>query len=225
MNQTISGARRILPRYEYDKTLLLSIAFSVALTLARVAYTGTTLFLFLGWNLVLAILPYLLTRVLSQHPRWSTGTRNFILISLVWLFWIPNAFYILTDLFHLGWSDQMPKWFDLALILSYAWNGLLLGLLSVRQMEKLWQARFPAVKEGWFIIPVMFLNAWGVYIGRFLRFNTWDLITNPFRLLADICTMLIHPVANKYAWGMVLCYAALMTIMYMTLKKMSKAIH
>ncbi len=118
----------------------------------------------------------------------------------------------------------MPRWYDLALILSCAWNGVLMGVLSVRQMEKIWHQRMPQIKEWWFIAPVMFLNAWGVYIGRFLRFNTWDIISNPFVLMADIFEMLLHPVQNKIAWSMVLCYAVMMWIMYVTLKQLSKAI-
>ena len=71
----------------------------------------------------------------------------------------------------------------------------------------------------------MFLNALGIFIGRFLRFNSWDVVTNPFSLFIDIADVLLN--SNNYvmAWGMIGCYAALMTFMYLTLKKISKPIH
>jgi len=119
----------------------------------------------------------------------------------------------------------MPLWFDLVLILSFVWNGLLLGIFSVRQMEKIVENFFPGRNELFFLYPVMWLNALGVYVGRYLRFNSWDIITNPFQLLRDIGNILVHPVENRYAWAMICCFSILMTLMYMTIKKMSKSIH
>lgn len=220
----LSVKRHALVAREYEKTLIVSLLFSIALILARMGYTGKIFSLFMIWNLFLGSLPYLITRTMSREPKWAASKLNFVIAFLLWLFWVPNSFYIITDLFHLHQNPDVPHWYDLALYMSCAWNGLLMGLLSVRQMEKLWMVRFPKLRDWWFIAPVMFLNAWGVYIGRFLRFNTWDLIANPFQLLTDIFPMLLHPMENKYAWGMVLCFSVMMTLMYVTLKQLSRAI-
>lgn len=147
------------------------------------------------------------------------------MVSLVWLLFIPNSFYILTDLFHLGEHNDVPMWFDLALIISFAWNGLLLGILSVRQMENMVQRFLPGRHELLFIYPIMWLNALGVYIGRYPRFNSWDIITNPLGISSYILKMLWHPVQYKYAWGMVACFSIFMTLVYLTIKRISKAIH
>ncbi|MGN6419140.1 MAG: DUF1361 domain-containing protein [Pseudobacter sp.] len=223
-NITAINIRPAVSNREIDKTLVLSVLFSVALIMARMVYTGTLTYVFLIWNIFLGALPYFITRTISKNPALTASRFRFILVFLLWLFWMPNSFYIITDLFHLGSTPNMPRWYDLALILSCAWNGLLLGVLSVRQMEKILQERAPKISGWWFIVPVMFLNAWGVYIGRFLRFNTWDIVSNPFVLMADILDMLVHPVENRYAWGMVLCYSVMMGIMYLTLKQLSRAI-
>lgn len=223
-NITAIGIRPAVSNREIDKTLVLSVLFSVTLIMARMVYTGTLTYVFLIWNIFLGALPYFITRTITKNPALTAGRFRFIPVFLLWLFWMPNSFYIITDLFHLGSTPNMPRWYDLALILSCAWNGLLLGVLSVRQMEKILQERAPKISGWWFIVPVMFLNAWGVYIGRFLRFNTWDIVSNPFVLMADILDMLVHPVENRYAWGMVLCYSVMMGIMYVTLKQLSKAI-
>jgi uncharacterized membrane protein len=213
-----------LLRTETDRVLTLSMAFSTLLVAARIVYTGDRLFLFLVWNLFLAWLPYAFTSAAQHHPKWRTGKR-FAFLFAVWLLFIPNSFYIITDLFHLGPYYTVPVWFDLVMILSFAWNGLLLGILSVRQMEKMMQAYLPGKHELLFIFPIMWLNAWGIYIGRYLRFNSWDIITNPFALVADIIDMLAHPIQYRTAWGMIACFSVFMTLMYLGLKRIAKVIH
>lgn len=213
-----------LLRTETDRVLTLSMAFSTLLVAARIVYTGDRLFLFLVWNLFLAWLPYAFTSAAQLKPKWRSGKR-FVFLFAVWLLFIPNSFYIITDLFHLGPYYTVPEWFDLVMILSFAWNGLLLGILSVRQMEKMMQAYLPGKHELLFIFPIMWLNALGIYIGRFLRFNSWDIITNPFALAADIIDMLAHPIQYRTAWGMIACFSVFMTLMYLGLKRIAKVIH
>jgi uncharacterized membrane protein len=75
-----------------------------------------------------------------------------------------------------------------------------------------------------FIYPIMLLNAFGIYIGRYLRYNSWDVISNPFQLLADTVHILLHPVYYKNAWGMVLVFSFFLSIVYMTLRKLSKSV-
>jgi uncharacterized membrane protein len=163
----------------------------------------------------------------SQGIRRLTRRVLFVLAILAWLFFIPNAFYILTDLYHVGdwYNDRlMPSWYDLVMILSFAWNGLLLGVLSVRRMEKILLPLLPAHNPLFFLYPVMWLNALGVYIGRYLRFNTWDVLTNPFQLFGDITQILFHPLSNRYAWDMIFCFSLLMTLIYLMLKKIGQAL-
>src|SRR5688500_17495419 len=194
--------RKYSVKNEADTLLLLSICFSAVLLAVRMIATKSIYYVFLEWNLFLAVIPYLLSKFLLQ--RVKSGLNNYILaaVSFVWLLFIPNTFYILTDLFHLGETGAAPLWFDLLLILSFAWNGMMMGILSVRQMEKIFHEKFRTGNELIFLYPIMWLNALGVYIGRYLRFNSWDIITSPFRLVIDIFDLLIHPFAHKNAFGM-----------------------
>lgn len=210
---------------EMDRMLTLSMGFSVALVMARIAYTGKLTFLSLIWNLFLAWLPYMVSTWLQKRNIVYANPLKFIVIGFVWLLFIPNSFYIMTDLFHLGEYNNVPNWFDLAMIISFAWDGLLLGVLSVRQMEKMTQQFLPGMRELFFIYPIMWLNALGIYIGRYPRFNSWDIITNPIGLSAYLLRMVCHPIQYKYAWGMVACFSVFMTLVYLTIKRISKAIH
>lgn len=71
------------------------------------------------------------------------------------------------------------------------------------------------------VFVVMWLNALGIYIGRFLRFNSWDIITDPFSLAAEIAYLICNPVENGFAWGMTLLYGVFMSILYLSLKKLN----
>jgi uncharacterized membrane protein len=206
-----------------ERMLLLSCAFSIAITGFRILVTGEFFFAWLCWNLFLAFVPF----AISSHLQKKAGRERrlaFFVGSLAWLAFIPNSFYILTDLFHLEQRPPVPLWFDLALILSFAWNGLLLGIVSVWQMERLLTTRFRQVPEWVFITGIMFLNAFGVYIGRYLRYNSWDVVSKPFRLLEDMLELLLHPFRNRLDWGMIICYTLLLSLMYATLKRLGRAI-
>lgn len=204
-----------------EEIMLISCLFSILLVSFRIIYTGRLMFSSLVWNLLLAFIPYFISKrlmkLLYNKRRWV-----FLIGVFVWLLFIPNSFYIITDLFHLDMNVGMPLWFDLALLLSFAWNGLLLGIVSVRHMEKLFESFYNNRFDLLFIFPVMLLNALGVYIGRYLRFNSWDIIANPFQLIQDIIYLFIHPVRYRFDWGMIFCYSMLMTLFYVTLKRLNK---
>ena len=208
---------------ELDTVLIISAMFSIGLVLFRIVYTGHLLFLGMVWNLFLAFTPFALSRWIYKNV--SNRSKLVFFISMgIWLLFIPNAFYIITDLFHLKQNPNCPLWYDLALLFSFAWNGLLLGIISVNQMEKMFTDVFNKNYQLLFIVPVMFLNSFGVYIGRFLRYNSWDIISNPVLLSKDIIYLIIHPFRNKVDWGMITCYAILMTLIYLSLKKLSREI-
>jgi uncharacterized membrane protein len=219
--------RSFLFRFYFNRTdaeqiLILSNLFSVGLVLFRMFYTGHLLFVFLVWNLFLAFVPYVISKRMTKasiKSKWK-----FLLCAFVWLLFIPNAFYIITDLFHLDMNETVPLWYDLALLLSFAWSGILFGILSVRQMEKLFEKHFSKKFDLLFILPVMALNGFGVYIGRYLRFNSWDVITNPLQLIQDIVYLFIHPLRNRFDWSMIVCYTILLTLIYYNIKKLSKAL-
>ncbi|MGN6163681.1 MAG: DUF1361 domain-containing protein [Flavisolibacter sp.] len=208
---------------EVEGILLLSCAFSVCLTGIRVVYTGNILFVWLIWNLFLAFVPYAISRFAIRRPQLIHNNWKFILVFISWLLFIPNSFYIITDLFHL-WVRSVPLWFDLALILSFAWNGLLLGILSMRQMEKMMEMKLNIANEWLFVYPMMLLNAFGVYVGRYLRFNSWDVFSNPFRLFNEIMYLIVHPIRNRFDWSMIFCYSVFMTLIYLTIKRLSKTL-
>lgn len=209
-------------RNAMEQVLILSCVFSILLVLVRLAVTGKSVFIFLPWNLALAWFPYGLSKWLIGKPGWIENRLKLVLAMLAWIIFMPNAFYILTDLFHLLPRQESSRWFDLTLIFSFAWNGLLFGILSVREMEKIVLASFSMKSSLLFLVPVMWLNAFGVYIGRYMRFNSWDVLTNPFQLAGEILDMLVHPMEYFHAWGMISCFAVFMIIFYVTSRRLAR---
>lgn len=213
------------PNLNLQQWLLISCGFSCLLVAARMIATGQLTYLFLIWNLFLAFVPYAISQWLGSRPQ-SWKNKFFLALTLVaWLLFIPNAFYIVTDLFHLDDFNNAPRWFDLLLIFSFAWNGLLLGLLSVRKVETILQEVSGRPFSLLVVFVVMWLNAFGIYIGRYLRFNTWDVLAKPFTLFSELLDIMIHPLRYKMEWGMIGVYAVFMTLLYITIKKMAGQFH
>ena len=107
-----------------------SLGLSLLLVVGRVLMTGRGVFLFLVWNLFLAVIPFALSTLLGT-ARGPLRARLLVPVGAAWLLFFPNAPYILTDLFHLERRAGVPLWYDLALILSCAWNGLMLAYASL----------------------------------------------------------------------------------------------
>lgn len=220
----MKSIRALFPYNEVNQVIGLSCLFSVSLVFFRIYYTGDLTFIFLCWNLFLAFIPLLFS---GWMERSMTNGRKiiFLLAVVAWLLFIPNSFYIITDLFHLPGNDDAPLWYDLALLFSFAWTGLLLGILSVRQVERVFENYFNKKFDLLFILPVMLLNGLGVYVGRYLRFNSWDVITNPLQLAEDIIYLFIHPLRNRLDWSMIICYSLLLTLIYLAVKKLGRVLN
>ncbi|WP_207423352.1 DUF1361 domain-containing protein [Desertivirga brevis] len=201
-----------------NTTLLLAgmSLFSFALSVLRFLVTGTHSYIFLNWNLFLAFIPWIISTSLVAcgiNKRWATG-----LLIFIWLLFFPNSPYILTDLFHLRSVSTAPIWFDLILILSFAWTGLLYGFQSLMDIESL-VSKY--MNKLWLFILTtcfLFLSAFGIYLGRFLRWNSWDIVSDPLGLLQDICNRLIHPFAHPQTWSFTLLIGVLLNMMYWSLK-------
>jgi uncharacterized membrane protein len=153
----------------------------------RVVVTGEWSYSFLAWNLFLAWIPFCLSVQVERleqcrvSPRWHLAAAG-----AAWLFFYPNAPYIFTDFIHLGTRAGGRFWVDLVLILWFALTGLVLGFVSLFLMHRVCVRRFGRL-TGWvFVALVSVLSGVGIYVGRFLRWNSWDVVLNPVDLFWDL---------------------------------------
>lgn len=207
---------------EVHRLLLLSFFFGFGMLVLRMAYTGSLHFAFLIWNLFLAFIPWMISYTVFTRPALLQRSWLFRPAFLLWLLFIPNSFYVITDLFHLYDSWAVPRWYDLMLIFCFAWNALLLGVLSVRHMHKIFRFALGFKNDWLFVYPVMFLNALGIFMGRYLRFNSWDIVSDPWSLTRNMLHTLFHPLQYKSGWAMVFCFSFFLSLFYMTLQKLRR---
>lgn len=198
---------------------LLSLSvFCLALSVFRFMYTGSKMFLFLNWNLFLAFIPWFAGILLRLKPGEKQHKGMMVAFVLLWLAFFPNAPYILTDLFHLRRQSEVPIWFDLTLILSYAWTGLLFGFFSLLDVQAALQHFLPAKKVRVVPVVLLFISGFGIYLGRYLRWNSWDIIQQPLALLTDISNRFIDPAHHPRTWGMTFFLGLLLNVMFYSFK-------
>lgn len=174
-----------------NQLLLFYGMYCLSLLLVRAKITNSVYLFFLIWNVFLAFIPYAITLHLLTLDLKKTAPFKVFAIIIVWLAFVPNAFYIITDLVHLVNSNGHIFWLDLIILSSYALIGFAFGILSLLDFEKIIQ-QFTLKKNIQLIIPtICFLCGVGIYIGRILRYNSWDIISNPIDLGIDLFQMAI----------------------------------
>ena len=195
----------------------LSSGLSVAMFLARAWYTDALTFFFLNWNLLLAWIPFVCAFVMVVLAQKRALPLPLLLVLFsVWLLFFPNAPYIISDLMHLAPRQGVPIWYDAMLIFSYAWNGLLVGFASLWLVQQVITERFGSW-IGWGMAMFSLLAAgFGVYLGRFQRWNSWDVVVDPIGLAREILYGMTHPWAYPKAIAVTLLFASFMAIAYST---------
>ncbi len=198
--------------------LVFASAVSVALVGVRVAVTGRIQYGFLAWNLFLAWLP-LVFALLACDAYQDGAPRNwrFLGFAGAWLLFFPNAPYIFTDIIHLNTTYYSHFWIDLVLVLLCALTGLVLGFVSLFLMQTVVKRLFGSAASWLFIAGVAALTGFGIYLGRFLRFNSWDVLFKPLALSRGIGNWAADPLAHPTSFAFPAMFATFLFIAYVLL--------
>jgi uncharacterized membrane protein len=193
--------------------LVLTSGFCLALAAAREWYVGSML-PFLIWNLFLAWIPFALALVVYDRAKrgFSVGTGA---LAGLWLLFFPNAPYLVTDLFHLRAISGAPLWFDVILYSSFAWTGMLLGLVSLYLMQSVARRYLGEVASWLCVLVAIGLASFGIYLGRFVRWNSWDLFSSPGALLGDAWSHISDPTPKTVVYTAV--FAGFLSCTYLVL--------
>lgn len=190
---------------------------SVLLAKARIAYSNSNDYGTLIWNLGLAWIPFVFASV-AYVVSWSRKLLYLVvpICAFIWLIFFPNAPYILTDFQHLSsTTNNAPVWYDVLMLIWFAWTGLFLGLISLHFMQEIVTRAFGRVPGWLFTILVTVLSSIGILLGRFYRWNSWDILGDPMPIAHDILGWLRHPFANLRVYGFTLLFTLLFLFVYL----------
>jgi uncharacterized membrane protein len=214
-------------KYKAGIFILLTAASVVCfiLVLARIAYSNTYGYLGLVWNLFLAWIPFVLA-YLAYILSWRRLLMVLVIptFAILWLIFFPNAPYILTDLQHLGqastnaslWSSaNVPLWYDVILLVWFSWTGMLLGIVSLNLMQEIIRREFGRWFGWLFVFSVAGLSSAGIYVGRFIRLNSWDMLQDPTHTASNLWDWLSDPSLRSF--GFIGLYTLFFIFVYLTI--------
>ncbi len=198
------------------KQLLLFSSFCFLLLIVRMLYTDSFEYRFMGINLFLAWIPYLLVlrivKLDTKNNRFQIGCLFFL-----WFIFFPNAPYMLTDIFHLHEFNSVPMWYDLIMLLSFAYTGMMLTFFAFRKLHR----KLLVNKSKWVNAAVIFIAFFscgiGIYLGRYERWNSWEIITNPSTLTQEFLQLLNDNNAMLQMGSLSLVFATFFTLLYFQL--------
>lgn len=204
--------------------LLIANGVSVLLFLLRVIDSGNMRYWFLLWNLVLAWIPLLLALLLVlrlKKSRWSEPIS--IILTILWLIFLPNSFYLVSDLIHLQTTYEVSVLYDAVLFTSFIINGFISGYISIYFVHIELIKRLGKKAAHFTIAGVFLVSGFAVYLGRVLRWNSWDLFVNPTSLAFDLTEQVVNQAAQTRASVTTLSFFILTGGMYMALWHLIKA--
>jgi uncharacterized membrane protein len=197
--------------------LVLASVLCVGLVMARVERTGSYEYRFLVWNLFLAWLPFVLALVVYDGYRRGRGTIFLGCFGALWLLFLPNAPYILTDFVHLEEPGAAPIWFDALTVTAFAFTGLLLGLGSLFLVQTVITAARGRL-VGWAAgLGALGLTSVGIYLGRFLGLNSWDAVVDPRSVLAPIAATLNESLVHPRFLAVTVAFTSFLVLAYLML--------
>lgn len=174
--------------------LLVSNVAGILMLVVRVLATGSYSYWYLPGNLFLAWVPVVFAAWLAfrlRKNRWLGWLS--LLITAGWLAFLPNSFYILTDLIHLRWTGEIDLLFDVVLLGWFIMNGFIAGFIALTIVHRLFVHRIGALRSSLMVGSVLLLSGFAIYLGRVPRWNSWDLLINPIGVLKDVLQIVMTP--------------------------------
>jgi uncharacterized membrane protein len=192
-------------------------ALCVVLVIARISYSDSRRYIGLVWNLFLAWIPFVLAYV-AYVLSWRKILFYVAIpvFTFLWLIFFPNAPYILTDLQHLSQSgSNVPVWYDVIMLTWFSWTGMLLGIVSLNLIQEIIRRQLGRTMSWIFVLVIAALNGIGIYVGRFIRLNSWDILQDPSAAASDVFDWLADP--NLRSAGFITLYTIFFVFVYVTL--------
>lgn len=203
------------PRTEYIVALGLASLISVVMFGYRALRGHDLTTIYLPWNLFLAWLPLLLSlRLMSvlRYKLWSSWEA--LGTSFLWIAFLPNSFYMVSDFIHLQDVSRSNVLYDSIMFTMFVITGVMLGFSSLYLVHLQLRRRFSDFASTGWVGTVLLICSVAIYLGRDLRWNTWDILLNPAGLLFDVSDRLRHPEAYPQMLLVIAAFFVLLATLY-----------
>jgi uncharacterized membrane protein len=147
-----------------------------------------------------------------RHKPWLSAGN--IILSLLWVGFLPNAFYIASDMVHLTNTGPISLLYDVVMFISFTFNGFILGYLSLYAVHNRLKKRFSNQAAFGMVAAVLLLCSFAIYLGRYLRWNSWDVLFNPAGLVFDVSEPFINPTSHPQVFTTTLMFFVLLASIY-----------
>jgi uncharacterized membrane protein len=194
---------------------LLSL-FCLILLIARLFITDTFRFWFIPENLALAWLALFFGWLLIWGlERWRWLTWQNLSLSILWLIFLPNSWYVLTDFLHVFSTGEISQLYDIIMVFSMVVVGFTLGFVSLYLVHLELLKRWPVRWAHAGVAVVLLLSSFGIHIGRDLRWNTWDVLANPGGLIVNVSDRLVAPLEHSRALNVTILFFTMLSVFYL----------
>lgn len=186
--------RRFGPKVQFVAALALMSVLSLLLFAYLAFKEHAIVYGYLPWNLFLAWIPFVLSLWLVrtlENKRWSAYEP--MAVSVLWLLFLPNSFYMVSDFIHLQYSTASDILYDVIMFTSFIATAMVLGLVSLFLFHREFLKRFYPLFSGLVVVAILLACSFAIFIGRDLRWNSWDMFANPLVLLFDVSAWLLTP--------------------------------
>ena len=198
--------------------LFLPAGLCILLYLIRVIHTRDWTDWFLIENLSLAYLPLGFSALLVKNlKRWPWFSLPNLALSALWLIFLPNAWYVLTDYVHTSPTGQINQLYDIVFVTSLVIAGFIAGFTSLRMVHKELLKRLEFKTCTAVIALILFISSFAIYVGRDLRWSSWDVVSNPGGIALDVSDRVIHPLGHPSSWNMTGSVFLLLVTLYASL--------
>lgn len=214
-----------LKPYRFIASLAVLSLIGIGLLTIRINVSDSMRYVFLVWNLVLAAIPVLLAWWLVIRVRahgWLKWQQ--LLLTLVWILFLPNSFYLITDFIHLRATFEASLLYDIVMLMCFVLAGLALGMTSIYMVQRELMRRL-STYQVWSIVGLVLLaSSFAITLGRFTRWNSWDILLKPAGLLFDVSDRVVNPNAHGETYLVTATFFILLSAVYWVVWEASRLI-
>jgi uncharacterized membrane protein len=197
--------------------LALLSAFVVAMLVARIVYTDSAAHGSLVWDLFLAWVPFVLSLMIYERARLGSSRSLLVSLACLWLVFFPNAPYLVTEMKYVGAGGRVPVLYDALLFGAAGWTGLLLGLTSVFLIHAVARRLLGTAKAWALVVGVLAASSFGIYLGRVLRWNSWDVVAHPQWMAGLLHDVVLHPLSHPRPLALTVLLTSFLLVSYLVL--------